>query len=217
MPRRRVDLVWSQASEELVVFDPHRQQVHSLSATAAKVFKACDGSVLALDNAQERDAVELALAEFHNLGLLEEDPRAGLSRRTFLARWGKLAALPVITSVILPRPAAALSGCTFDCGDDPTPCAPCPDAATTCECCCNPGACDGSCFCSAGRLPDSASCATDGADFQICVDFSAAQPPSVNVDCAIARPNASQLDVTLCGGSIYTPTADEYFCCSNCS
>lgn len=217
MPQRKAALVFSQVGDELLVFDPHNHQVHSLNASAAEVFRACDGSCLGMAEALELDTVALAVTEFQKLGLLEESDSPPLGRREFLARWGKVAALPVIATVALPQPAAASSGCTFDCGDDPTPCLPCPNAATTCRCCCNPGACDGSCFCSAGRLPESASCATDSADFQICVDFSAAQPASVNVNCAIARPNASQLDVTLCGGFTYTPTQDEYFCCSNCT
>ena len=55
-PKVRTDLDVIELDDELVLYDPVRDQVHYLSATAALVFQLCDGSAtvreLATDIAQ---------------------------------------------------------------------------------------------------------------------------------------------------------------------
>jgi hypothetical protein len=102
--------------DELLVCDPSRDTAHVLNATAAKVWRACDGSrdLVALQEHCEldRDTVELALQQLRDCGLLSEpEHHASISRREML-RKGVIAAglgavLPVIQSVTVPAAAAA--------------------------------------------------------------------------------------------------------------
>jgi hypothetical protein len=133
-------LLVEQVGDETVVFDSESKEAHCLSALAAVVFAHCDGRTTVdelarlaserLDEPVDADRVMDALAQLEERDLME--PRApskiGVSRRTMLQRTaalgGAVAASPLITSVIAPTSAAAV---TPGCGVFPTTvlCCPC--------------------------------------------------------------------------------------------
>jgi hypothetical protein len=133
-------LLVEQVGDETVVFDADTKEAHCLSALAAVIFANCDGKTSVEDLARiasdkTREPVDTsqvmnALAQLEERDLME--PRApreiGLSRRTMLQRTaalgGAVAASPLITSVIAPTSAAAV---TPGCGVFPTTvlCCPC--------------------------------------------------------------------------------------------
>jgi hypothetical protein len=133
-------LLVEHVGDETVVFDAESKEAHCLSALAAVVFAHCDGrtSVEEIASlASERlgepvDAARIqdALAQLEERDLMEPraPSKAGLSRRTMLQRTavlgGAVAASPLITSVIAPSSAAAV---TPGCGVFPTTvlCCPC--------------------------------------------------------------------------------------------
>jgi hypothetical protein len=109
-------LVVESLGDELLVCDASRDTAHVLNATAAKVWRACDGrrDLAALQEhcALDRDTVELALQQLRDCELVSEpEHRTSISRREML-RKGMIAAslgaiLPVIQSVTVPAAAAA--------------------------------------------------------------------------------------------------------------
>ena len=107
MPQRRDDLLVEQIKDETLVYDRSSSQAHYLSAPAAAVFAACDGGTSRQDieKALGADVVEAGLAELGDSGLL-----VGIDRRRVIraAAIGAVA-LPLITSVAVPRAAAATS------------------------------------------------------------------------------------------------------------
>ncbi len=133
-------LLVEQVGDETVVFDADTKEAHCLSALAAVIFAHCDGKTTVADLARlasermnepvETAQVMDALAQLEERDLME--PRApskiGVSRRTMLQRsaalGGAVAASPLITSVIAPTSAAAV---TPGCGVFPTTvlCCPC--------------------------------------------------------------------------------------------
>jgi hypothetical protein len=133
-------LLVEQVGDETVVFDSESKEAHCLSALAAVVFAHCDGRTTVdelaglaserLGEPVDAERVMDALAQLEERDLME--PRApskiGLSRRTMLQRTaalgGAVAASPLITSVIAPTSAAAV---TPGCGVFPTTvlCCPC--------------------------------------------------------------------------------------------
>ncbi|HUR85609.1 MAG TPA: hypothetical protein VMY78_09705 [Solirubrobacteraceae bacterium] len=138
---RAAELVIEELGDELLVYDLTRDEAHCLGATAARVWRACDGATpvtelesrLGLDKA----AVTAALDELERCFLLEP---AGLTRRELNIKLTKtgaaVASLPFIVSIAVPAVAAATptveqcrAGFTSGCGD--------------CKlkgcCCCGPG------------------------------------------------------------------------------
>ncbi len=121
MPRARRELIVNQLGDETLVYDPRSRTAHRLPAAAALVFRYADGetpmasvvTMLVAETGGEEAAGALLLtllAELARTGLLERGERFGSTRRAFLSRSGQLAAaLPVITSVVAPSPAAAVS------------------------------------------------------------------------------------------------------------
>jgi hypothetical protein len=117
-PRARADdLLVEPIEHELLVCDVRSDSAHVLNETAALVWRACDGrrtaSELEAHCRLDASTVELALQSLRDCHLLEEDaPPPGVSRRTVLQRAalagaGLGAAMPVISSVVLPTPAMA--------------------------------------------------------------------------------------------------------------
>lgn len=148
---RQKDLVVEHLDDEILIYDLETDRAHCLNATAALVWKNCDGhkSVSELGELLERqvsspagtELVWLALHELSKKKLLNEIHDASpapLSRRALVRGLGvALAALPLITSIISPTPAEAAT-----CLSSGQPC------ATSAECCsglCNvppgPGTC----------------------------------------------------------------------------
>jgi len=114
--------------DEVCVYEWTRKEVHALNATAARVWRICDGRTSAAEmierlqpdwSATQAEAiVGLALAEFDQKHLLSArvdappDDRQ-FSRRDLIRRLGLAAAtLPVITSIVAPAvlEAASVSG-----------------------------------------------------------------------------------------------------------
>jgi hypothetical protein len=129
-PRARVEgLVTRQLeSGETVVYDRSRDRVHCLNRTAALVWQHCNGTntLRELGEMLQRETglpsddavVDLALGELRKAKLLDEAPeRLGdaptVTRRQALERIGYGAAiaamLPVVASLVAPKPAAAAS------------------------------------------------------------------------------------------------------------
>ena len=119
---RTSDLVVKGVGEELLVYDLARHRAHSLNRVAAAVWRACDGTrgVAALGQAAAResgqavpvDAVRYALQSLGRAQLMEGPvAEGGLTRREVMARLGTAAAiaLPLVTTIIAPTAAQALS------------------------------------------------------------------------------------------------------------
>lgn len=123
---RQEGLVVREVADEVLVYDLERHEAHCLNASAAAVWRACDGSKTVaqiasqlrgeLDPSIDEDVVWVALSELWKQNLLqgEDEPktRSGLSRATLLKRAGVGAAalsLPAITSLVAPTVAHAVS------------------------------------------------------------------------------------------------------------
>ncbi len=113
---RTADLITERVGGELVVYDGQTSEAHCLSAIAATVFTAADGTKSPADLAvhasaelNERvdvDHVERALAELEDRGLVIAPEAGGLSRRGFMQRGaavgGVVVAGSLVTSVVTP-------------------------------------------------------------------------------------------------------------------
>lgn len=126
MPKRRSELIFHQLDEETVVYNPGSGTAHCLGPEVSVVFSYCDG-VTQIDQVtvelsslwpeQGERILAQSLAELSELGFLGSALQYS-SRRTFL----KKGMLPLVLSVTLAPPAAALScvtghaGCGGNCG-----------------------------------------------------------------------------------------------------
>lgn len=159
-PQARTDgLVVRELPDELLVYDNGTHKAHCLNATAAAVWRHCDGetspSEIGFRLAKEfstpvdEDVVWLALDQLSSLDLLETPVvrRDGLSRSQVVRRAGIVAAviaLPTAVSLAVPTAAQAVScahtagACTGGPGNQGTCCA-------GCICSGNPGTCQGTC------------------------------------------------------------------------
>lgn len=132
---RNDDLLVSQFEDEVVVFDRRTERYHHLNPLAAFVWERCDGETdvealtdagsEAFDLESPRPMVEEALVELTEAGLLEEAPGeeqapGGVTRRFALrkmaATGAAVVALPLVTTMAAPEPAAAKSPASG--GDD---------------------------------------------------------------------------------------------------
>src|SRR3954454_7444948 len=129
-PSRRADLVVEENGDELLVYDQRSDVAHRLNATAAIVWRHCDGRHSVSDLAEElraspvgeladEDLVMVSLDGLAEAGLLDEAPErtseeARLSRPRFIRRVGVVGSaalvLPVVHSIVAPTPASAQSG-----------------------------------------------------------------------------------------------------------
>ncbi|MGH7787876.1 MAG: PqqD family protein [Candidatus Binatia bacterium] len=123
---RSQGLTVQELDSELMVYDETAARAHCLNATAAMVWRYCDGNttVAAMAARLGADAgasvddaiVLLALSDLGDRGLLERPVRGHVggtvSRRQALVRLGATAGilLPMITSIVAPTSAAAQSG-----------------------------------------------------------------------------------------------------------
>jgi hypothetical protein len=135
-PAKRDGLVVQAIGDEVIVYDPATHQAHSLNRPAALVFERVDGkaSVSEIASAVGDDLggrsgdriVEVALDRLGSAGLLT--PPTSSSRRAVL-RGLALALVPVVTTVLVPRAAAAAS-----CGGNGAPCVAPGDCCTSYIC-----------------------------------------------------------------------------------
>src|SRR5882672_3070128 len=122
-PKARMDCLTRQFEDEVLIYDPIREEGHCLNSTAAAVWKQCDGESDPSQMAEalsrqlsvrvDRQVVQLALEQLAHAHVLEE-PEASVkafSRRTAIRRIGIAAAiaLPLVTSIVAPLPAHAAS------------------------------------------------------------------------------------------------------------
>lgn len=124
--QRKKALIVEEVAGETVVYDETSHRAHCLNATAAKVWRLCDGRTsideittaisAGMVSPVDSGVVRLAVCELGELGLLDGDPAAFLaagSRREaiqkMVAAGGAIALLPAITSIVAPTPAMAQS------------------------------------------------------------------------------------------------------------
>lgn len=169
--RRKKDLAVQNLLDEVLVYDLRNHRAHRLNRAAAIVWRHCDGKttisqlvrILAdkLDEPADREVVRYALSRLGRVHLLEGEAQVEkYSRRDFIDRLKKvgLAAsvmLPVVSSIVAPTPAHAMSCIpSANCSGaaDCTPCAnPGGDCAGSWACCngvcVSPGQATGICGC----------------------------------------------------------------------
>ena len=116
------DLVVEEIGDELLIYDKTTNRAHSLSATAARVWRACDGhkntSILRAELELDSDTLAQALYELRNSSLLQDDPEFGHTRREMVgkgATLGAAASVPFIYSVLGPVPMAAATPTPAQC------------------------------------------------------------------------------------------------------
>jgi hypothetical protein len=148
-------LVIEELGEELLVYDQMSDRAHCLGASAATVWRACDGektvAVLSAETGLDSEIVARALLELRGCSLLDGLPTAGMTRRDLGFRAAKLgaaaASVPLIVSVVAPTPAAAIT---------PTPALCAQYNANSCSACCNIIGC--CCCCEGGGGTTESSC-----------------------------------------------------------
>ena len=147
---RRNKLVIQELPDEVLVYDQERDKAHCLNQTAALVWKQCDGqtdvpTIAArlkdeMQSPVDERMVWFALDQLGRDSLLESPVMApafmaGMTRRQMVRAMGFAAAIavPVITSIVVPSTAQAVS-CLAN-GQ------PCPGGPTTCcsNVCSSPG------------------------------------------------------------------------------
>ncbi|HEX4733217.1 MAG TPA: hypothetical protein VH247_02290 [Thermoleophilaceae bacterium] len=120
---RTTEVVAETIGAETVVYDGRSKEAHCLAPLAAVVFAAADGRTSVaglaaiagakLDEAIDVNAVELALAELDDRGLLDAPQGGGVSRRNLLRRGalvgGAALATPLVVSLVTPEYGAASS------------------------------------------------------------------------------------------------------------
>jgi len=125
---RRQGLVIQKLPGEVLVYDLQRDRAHCLNETAAFIWQRCDGrnstaqiarSLGAQFNCEvDEKIVWLALDQLGRSHLLERQPAVpqamkGMNRRAMVRALGLGAAvaIPLLTSIVAPTPAQAVSGC----------------------------------------------------------------------------------------------------------
>jgi len=137
-PRARKEgLLVRDLGDEVVVYELESHRGHCLNRTAALVWRACDGrrtvAAIAAQLGRElgvpgdEDLVRYTLRRLREARLLDPGiPEAAtLTRRELARRIGQAALLPVVISLLAPRPAEAVSPCpTYNCAtaDEGTTC-----------------------------------------------------------------------------------------------
>ena len=138
---RTEDLVVEEIGDELLVYDKLTNIAHSLNATAARVWRACDGytntDVLCTKLEMDSETLEQAIDELEYTQLIVPQPQLGHTRREMtvkVAKYGAAASIPFVYSVMGPVPMAAATPtpaqCLFYSAGD------CDSCAQICGCCC---------------------------------------------------------------------------------
>jgi hypothetical protein len=114
---RSEDLIVEELGDELLVYDLTTDQAHALGATAARVWRACDGKTeavaLRVELGLDAETVTRALDELRANGLLDDGAGGapGITRRDLSVKatkvGGAVAAAPLIVSLAAPLPATA--------------------------------------------------------------------------------------------------------------
>lgn len=167
---RSEELVIEELGDELLVYDESTHRAHCLSATAARVWRACDGQrtpdALCAELGLDAGSVSGALAELADCQLFDTGPRLqggnGLSRRDFGVKAAKVGAVaasaPLVWSVAVPPAAGAITPTPAVCaGYNNKSCDSCACVIGCCCCCQGLGNCK---FCA-----PSATCPATGGQF----------------------------------------------------
>jgi hypothetical protein len=121
-PKARTEgVLVERVGDELVVYDQASQMGHCLSATAASVWKHCDGCLAPAEIADvlrlELTTVQQAVDELHGCGLLDDqaDLEHRYSRREAAVKFARVGGAgfmaPLIYSVAIAPATAAASAC----------------------------------------------------------------------------------------------------------
>ena len=123
---KRIDALSQQLHDELIIYDAKTHQAHCLNRTATLVWKSCDGVTTVAEMVRslqetvpgfDKATLLTTLLELQKANLLvegtlqAEEVGTYVSRRRVIQRVGivGVVALPVITSIVVPAPAMALS------------------------------------------------------------------------------------------------------------
>jgi hypothetical protein len=115
---RSEGLIVKELDGELLVYDSETNLAHALSVETATLWRACDGCAdtraLSARCHTSVDVVQITVARLRELGLLEgEDAQDGDTRRDALRKitiaGAGLAAVPTISSIVVPTAAQAAS------------------------------------------------------------------------------------------------------------
>ena len=158
-PLGRRDVVTQELGDEVLAYDLQSEKTHCLNAAAASVWALCDGETSVSDLAGQLEmpmpAVQLALAYLEEADLLERTTQnsPAVSRREILRKLAlTAAAVPMISSIALPSPAAANSACpntgaTSVCyRTGQCPAQNIASDNTNCPAACNTAGCRGTCY-----------------------------------------------------------------------
>jgi hypothetical protein len=147
---RTENLAIEELGDELLIYDLDSNRAHSLGATAARVWRACEGRQgpegIATSTGLDLDTVERALDQLRDAALLAGQSPAydnGMTRRTLTFRAAKMGtaaiAAPLIVSIAAPTAMAALTPTPEVClSFTDTSCDAC-DRICGCCCCCQAG------------------------------------------------------------------------------
>lgn len=125
---RKNNLVVQEVDGEVLVYDLRENKVFCLNQTSALVWQHCDGEKSVpqirelinnkLGSSATDDLVWLALDQLAKENLIENEEAlpehlTGISRRDVIRKvgLGTMVALPLVSSIVAPRAAAAQSGC----------------------------------------------------------------------------------------------------------
>jgi hypothetical protein len=116
-PRTRADVVCCDVRDEVVVYDFRTHRARCLNATAAAVFKRCDGTrtprAIAVELGCDEQLVWIALGKLDESELLDAPLGVDMGRRKLLQKMALTAglsiALPAVWSIVAPTPAYAAS------------------------------------------------------------------------------------------------------------
>lgn len=115
LPRRLIkDVIIQEIGDELLVYHAAFERACALDPISSTVFRACDGQTPYQEFKQKvgwsDEVIQLALEQLWKADLLLEDPASFVTpTRREVVLGLSAAALPVVTSLILPLPSAAAS------------------------------------------------------------------------------------------------------------
>jgi hypothetical protein len=136
VPKHRHGIV-REVADDFIVYDEDTHRAHCLNSTAAQVWRLCDGkkNVAEITRAIEKDLqspvgedlVWVTLRKLWKSRLLQSPEHAEilLSRRAVVRRIGMATlAVPIITSILVPKAEAAVSCSTVGGACNVRPCCP---------------------------------------------------------------------------------------------
>jgi hypothetical protein len=152
---RSEDLVVEELDQELLVYDLAANRAHCLSATAARVWRACDGftttEVLCNKLDLDEETLTQALQELDSCALLQAH-ELGTTRREMtvkVAKYGTaVAAAPLVVSILAPVASATATPTPFQCElYTTTACGASTGCGSIAGCCCCSKGCKGETSC----------------------------------------------------------------------